>query len=151
LQQFLQDNSPTKTNETENELLCKRAQKGTLAPSGYYRYHSGRLRDKYVHVHVFEEEYGPLKPGEVVRHLCNNPWCVELTHLVRGSKKADIHDQLRSGTFNRQKLSVEQITEIRRLFKTTPKSATEIAKQFGIGERHVYKIVNGERWGKLES
>lgn len=45
----------------------------------------------------------------------------------------------------RAKLSAEQVEEIRQL-SATGKNRKEIADQYGIHWRHVYRIVNRERW-----
>jgi len=116
-----------------------------MTPSGYYRY-NGKLRDKYVHVHVWEKLNGPLESGEVVRHLCNNTWCVEPTHLSKGTKQDDIHDQIRSGTFNRQKLSIEQVREIRRQYRTTAKTMQKLANEYGVNVSAISRIINRVRW-----
>ena len=37
---------------------------------------------KRAAVVAYEEAYGPVPPGHVVHHTCENQWCVEPTHLV---------------------------------------------------------------------
>lgn len=40
-----------------------------------------RLGPKYVYRLVYETMVGPIPSGLVLDHLCQNPWCVNPTHL----------------------------------------------------------------------
>lgn len=48
----------------------------SLSTDGYLRIRSGPLRDQYAHRAYAERQLGrPLKPNEVVDHLCHNRTC----------------------------------------------------------------------------
>jgi hypothetical protein len=42
---------------------------------------------------------GPIPPGMVVRHSCNQPSCINPGHLLIGTQRDNIHDAIRCGRF----------------------------------------------------
>ena len=50
-----------------------------------------------LHRWVVEQVDGPLAPGEVVRHRCDNPPCFRYSHLLRGTMKDNSQDMVRRG------------------------------------------------------
>ena len=46
--------------------------------SGPYGIDRGML----AHRRAWENVYGPVPPGMIVHHVCENPACIEATHLV---------------------------------------------------------------------
>ncbi len=50
-----------------------------------------------LHRWIVEQVEGPLAPGEVVRHKCDNPPCFLYEHLVRGTKTQNTRDMLERG------------------------------------------------------
>lgn len=52
-------------------------------------------RTQLVHRLIYEEyrDYS-LRPGQVVRHMCDNPRCVNPGHLVVGSQSDNMADKL---------------------------------------------------------
>lgn len=49
---------------------------GYIDPKGY-----GRFGSRKAHRIAYEEEHGPI-PGMAVHHLCENPACIRVSHLV---------------------------------------------------------------------
>jgi hypothetical protein len=70
---------------------------------GYGR-RSGRAERIYgtalVHRQVWILANGPIEPGLVVMHLCDNPACYRLDHLAVGTQKDNLHDMWRKGRGN---------------------------------------------------
>lgn len=84
---------------------------------------------------------------EVVRHTCGNRMCVKPTHLIPGSQQDNMRDKFFDGTGNTQKLSPEDVRDIRRRFvRTSPRksNASELAAEYGIGARYISRIAAGK-------
>lgn len=66
---------------------------------GRGRYAHTSLNGKPVTLHrwIVEQVEGPLLPGEVVRHKCNNTRCYRYDHLLRGTQYDNMHDMIEQG------------------------------------------------------
>lgn len=60
----------------------------------------------YAHRLSYEQANGPLLKGEVVRHTCDNPACINPAHLVKGSQKENVSDMLQRQRGNLKRASV---------------------------------------------
>ncbi|HEU0067826.1 MAG TPA: HNH endonuclease signature motif containing protein [Nitrospiraceae bacterium] len=92
--------------------------------------HLGRRRKKYVHRWVYEMVYGPLKPGLVVRHKCDNRVCFRLSHLVKGTVADNNRDAQERGHLGQVRLIAP--SEVRAIMarKNQGEIWTEIAKDY---------------------
>lgn len=93
---------------------------------------------------------GPIGVGQVVRHTCHNPICVNPDHLVLGTQFENCQDTVQAGRTpagdknGMSKLIVEQVKDIRASF---PKlSRKELASKYSITLSMVCKILNRKTW-----
>lgn len=56
-----------------------------------------------AHVAAFMLAWGPVPPGKQVRHVCDNPPCVNPLHLMIGTSADNTHDMLARGRQNNQR------------------------------------------------
>jgi S-adenosylmethionine synthetase len=130
----------------ELEKPCKESDHGYKQPNGYYQF-SGRVGgERQVTRYIYKKFIGPLEKDEEIRHICNNRGCIEITHLTKGSHKDNMHDQIRTGNFNRQKLTIDQVKEIRKEYRRGKKTMAEIGKEYGVKANQISRIINYERW-----
>src|ERR1035438_2085813 len=63
-----------------------------------------RVNGKRTSLHrwIVEQVEGPLLPGEVVRHKCDNPPCFLYEHLERGTKADNSRDMVERGRSGRK-------------------------------------------------
>lgn len=66
--------------------------KGRTNSRGYGVKCFGKSNDKLMHRVVYEHHHGPLKPGQVVMHTCDNRLCINPEHLQAGSQRDNLHD-----------------------------------------------------------
>ncbi len=74
---------------------------GAVATSGY-----GAIRrdgvTQNIHRYTYIQAYGPLGPGIVVRHKCDNKLCYNLEHLEPGTQSDNIRDYVERGDYRNQ-------------------------------------------------
>ena len=81
---------------------------GTKRPDGYRVAWVATGRNRGVLVRqtrmAFEQAWGlTLKPGQVVRHSCDNPGCVNPLHLQVGTQKDNSQDMVQRGRHGNQR------------------------------------------------
>ena len=119
---------------------------------GYHRVHPNyfdgyRLLHRYRYAKYYRVD---LTPEEVIRHRCNNAWCIEITHLIKGTQKDNLRDTYSTETpFSGAKLTREKALEIRKLYGTTNLSQRKIGEMYGVAESTISRIVNGQFWRKV--
>ena len=126
----------------------------------------GRLMRKAVqsspliaHRYAYTLAVGPIPPGAVVMHTCDNPPCVKPEHLRIGTQADNIHDRDAKGHHRpgrligaahpQAKLTDDDVAEIRRLRRAGVRGRV-IAARFGICLSRVYGIGTGHAWTHLE-
>ncbi len=85
-------------------------------------------------------------------HLCNNPPCVEGSHLLLGSQReniqyvASLHRMSAGENRPLAKLTVAQVQEIRRLYARGHITTRAIASQFHVAHSSIWYIVRNRSW-----
>ena len=93
-------------------------------------------------------KYGP-KPTpkhEAAHGPCNNPSCVNYRHLSWKTHQQNCLDRHRDGTMTSAKLNEDQIITIKQLYYQGGCSQNVIARQFGVSQSQIGRIVRGIRW-----
>lgn len=96
--------------------------------------------------------------GDVIRHACDNPGCVNPRHLLTGSNLDNIADRVERGRSARgedngwSKLTSEEVSEIKSFYRkgVRGRGSVSTAKRFGVCHSTVQRIVAGERWAHHE-
>jgi hypothetical protein len=120
--------------------------------NGYHRIN----KNGYYHEHrwLYATHHNvKLTHLDIVRHLCNNPWCVEITHLELGNHADNRADASAVGktTTPAAKLTEAQIKEIRKKYKTGKYTMAEIAKEFKLHKNHVQQIIRFKVWKEIKT
>ena len=97
--------------------------------------------------------FRPLEPAPVVRHLCNNPGCINPLHLRAGTQRDNASDRvaysrggdLKGEANGRAKLTAEQALEIR----MSTEVGTSLALRYGVSKNMVSRIRRGLAWSHL--
>ena len=98
--------------------------------------------------------YGAIDSGQCICHHCDNPGCINPSHLFKGTRADNNRDRSNKGrsvggqvfgTRNgRGKLTDEQVQEIRARF-TKPSDAPILAVEYGVARTTIVNIVRGRR------
>jgi hypothetical protein len=130
-------------------------------------------RQVYVHRKAWAEKNGPIPPGLVISHKCDNPACHNPDHLTACTQAENLADMRRKGRgasgekhgsktrpertargerVASSKLSPEQITAIRTEYipgkpgHRNPCSLSGLAAKYGVAFQTISKIVNRKSW-----
>lgn len=141
------------------EMHTERSESGCwMWTAGGVRY--GKLQDgeKSVSAHVaaYELSNGPVPMGQVVRHKCDVPKCVNPAHLEVGThadNSRDMTSQNRQAWGEKQggvKLTAHQVLAIRETYATLRVTQRELALEYGVSQGNIRKIVTGNSWRLLQ-
>lgn len=96
--------------------------------------------------------HGPIPDDKVILHICDNPRCVEISHLRIGTHADNIHDKEAKGRHGKTgasgernglaKLNAQKVRKIREATGTLK----SIADRFGVGISCVHAIRTRQTW-----
>jgi hypothetical protein len=137
---------------------------GATRHFGYGVINSGGNNGKALTAHrvSWELHRGPIPPGMLVCHHCDNPRCVHPEHLFLGTYADNNHDMLSKGRNNRQprvsgekhfatKLTTEQVIQLRREYIEEPQPLAVFAAKYCTSLQTVWRIVHGKTWKHTQS
>ena len=98
--------------------------------------------------------YGKILRKLQVLHKCDNPSCVNPTHLFLGTNQDNVNDKMNKGRENPSKgsnhyiskLKEKDIPKIKILYKTGNFTLKEIAKKYKVYYTTIQKIVTNQTW-----
>jgi hypothetical protein len=109
-----------------------------------------------THKAIYEAKHGPLPPGILVCHSCDNPPCIEESHLFAGTPKVNTADMTAKGRARGRfrpgivsqptKLSAAEAQQIRKEYAEGNITQTELAKRYNTRQGHISNIVLGRTW-----
>ncbi|HET7133953.1 MAG TPA: HNH endonuclease [Gammaproteobacteria bacterium] len=111
---------------------------------------------KYLAARVAWKLATGADPGTLfVCHRCDNPGCVNPTHLFLGTDADNAADKVRKGRslvgehnpFS--KLSQNQVSEIRRRYWADGESQHDLAAAFGVSRGAIANVVQGKNWREV--
>lgn len=100
------------------------------------------LANKYLHRLAYETWVGPIPEGHVVRHKCDNPPCVNPSHLETGTKGENNKDTGRRSRSGRLKLSRADVEDIRWVLGLGAVQA-EVARAYEVTPTQISNIRRG--------
>lgn len=80
----------------------------------------------------------------ISRHLCNKRDCVNPKHIVAGTQKENVQDQLRFGTHSKLKYSDEIVSKIRQDYETGNVTQRGLAEKYKVSKSQVGLIVQNK-------
>ena len=138
-----------KTQKTETcwiwEGSAGQAGHGQIAKGGH-----GKEGKRLLMTHrvAWELTNGEIPAGLCVLHRCDNPPCVNPSHLFLGTKadnSADMVSKRRQKVGNQlpqAKLSPDAV----RFIRESEETQDELAARFGVTQSSISAVINGHRW-----
>lgn len=131
--------------------------------TGCSQYRSGRIsygRIAYgtkvalAHRVSWELNIGPIPHGHQVLHRCDNPQCVNPTHLFLGTQVENIADMVakqRQGAARGEKawcakLTASKVKEIREKHKSGGVTMVDLAREYGVSDSMIQFIIQRKNW-----
>lgn len=115
----------------------------------------GKSRQWGAHVLAYILFVGPIPQGQVVRHACDNPSCVNYRqHLILGTYQDNSNDMVNRGRsmtgtkHPKAVLTEDDVLEIRRLAGNGV-PMMEIQQFYSVTYNCVFRIVTRDRWKHL--
>lgn len=129
---------------------------GTKNGQGYGQIREGNARNGTARLYrthrlAYVLTKGPIPEGMDVCHRCDNPPCIDPSHLFAATRKGNMEDcvrkdrQVRGERNGQHKLTDEQVGEIRKRASEGERPES-IRRDFGVTRSAVELIVAGKRW-----
>ena len=125
---------------------------GSITDRGYGRL---KLTHKAIQAHRLSYQLAngvSLDSSVVVRHSCDNPACVNPSHLLTGTYADNRADCVARGRVakgvrhGKSRLTAEAVIRI----KTSPLTCAELARQLGVNWSTVDNVRKGATWAHVE-
>lgn len=125
---------------------------GGANPEGYGRF---KVNGKLVlpHRFAYELRHGPILSngtyhGTVVLHKCDQPRCVNPSHLTLGSQQSNVRDMIEKGRANPTRSGHHPPETIRKILDD-PRPHRVIASAYGVSKTYVGYIKRGDRCSSI--
>jgi len=113
-------------------------------------------KKRTVKAHRYSYEYfiGPIPQGMCVMHKCDNPKCINPSHLSVGTHLQNMRDRdsKRRSPFGENhpnaKLTEAKVLEIKSLLNDG-ESLMSVSLKYGVHKSHIYSIKSGLRWSHV--
>ena len=101
-------------------------------------------RNVRPHRIVCEIYQKPIIPPLVSRHLCNIRKCVNPEHIVPGTQKENVQDQVALGTHSKLRYSDELISKIRTEYSAGGITQRALAEKYGMSKSHAHSLIKNQ-------
>lgn len=91
---------------------------------------------------------GDVSEDLLVCHHCDNPKCVNPSHMFLGSQADNMRDCAKKGRIAAAKISPNDVEDMRWLAGLGV-SAAKLSSEYGVTKALVSRALSGERWGHI--
>lgn len=108
-------------------------------------------RTQKIHRHIYEQCFGEIPDGLVVRHKCDNRACINPEHLEIGTQWDNMQDmvnrdrQLKGSRKPMSKLDEDRVMEIKKKIRNGMKNV-DLAKEYKVDDSVISDIRHNKLW-----
>jgi hypothetical protein len=123
-------------------------------------YGYGRMANRGVvflaHRLSYEINIGPIPEEMIVCHHCDNPACVNPSHLFLGTYSDNSRDMTEKGRQSRGKhrhnarLAAQDVREIRRRYVPRKVTQQKLAEEFGVSRETIRSVIGRTNWSYID-
>lgn len=125
---------------------------GAFAPDGYGRFWMDG-RTVAAHRASYELHVGPVAPGLLIAHTCDDRACVNPAHLMAVTPQENVRDMVSKNRHKPQrgersrnaKITLQQRNEIVDRYNAG-ESSIKLGREFGLSARYVRHLAAGRAW-----
>lgn len=141
---------PTKIDFKVNKRGCFIITSHKLDEDGYSEIQI-RGKTKKIHRHVYEQCFGKIPKGLVIRHKCDEPSCINPEHLETGTHQDNVADMLerdRHAKGSRKSNSILKESDIPIIREMIDQGHTNrfISRKYSIDESVISVIKHRKAW-----
>ena len=105
----------------------------------------GKQLSVRAHRYLYFIQHPETDDSMVVRHICNNPRCINPSHLLAGTVKDNNNDKVLAGTERR--LTASEVEYIRSTYsyRSRGRGVQAIARKLGVSPQTVHNYLTGKR------
>lgn len=125
---------------------------GSYGSTGYGAFCIGHQKNTQAHRAAWRIFVGEFPGDAQILHKCDNRNCVNPEHLFAGSIGDNMRDKVAKGRqprgseIRQSKLTEEQVRAIRSRYAAKELSQEKLAREYGVTQAAVWRILRGERW-----
>lgn len=114
-----------------------------------------KVRQRRAHRLAWEAANGPIPAGKLVCHRCDNPACVEPSHLFIGTpadNSADMKAKGRAPWTGGEKSGHAILTEADvRSIRASTKRGVDVARRYGVSPQAICDIRKWRNWAHVDA
>lgn len=109
-------------------------------------------KQQFTHRYIYQNDKGLIPDGMVIRHNCDNTWCLNVEHMSIGTQHENIHDMISRGrhmhgaSHTNTKLSDKDVADILR----DTGMQKDLAKKYDVSKATISRIKSRKLWTHVE-
>lgn len=150
------------TGKTSKNVILEEQDNGCLKCVSHCSDKNGYVRIRYNGKHnrlfrvLYEKAKGKIPKGKLIRHLCNNSWCVNVEHLEIGNSMDNYYDMVECGRSKIGKNTIGMLginnpssklaeKDVKNIYLSDLKNS-ELAKKYNVSKANISYIKNKKQW-----